>query len=769
MPNPLPWLGPRLYAGGVGYIHQDPTNPDRLIKKFKQPLTGTSADRIRRLHAVSQWARPSDRLIFTSRFSWPIELFGTDARIDGFSMRLAPDPCWFELTSAGVTKRRVLALSYLSNSSYWQRRAVQSAPPDLSPPQRRELTVDIIEAITALHRYGLVYGDISTNNACAQLGETPSVLFFDTDSIGLPLEVEAARVRTADWEAPDTLDMTGRDCALVATLVWRILSEESLSYPTVGANVQLDTVGAGLVTPLLAATYQTGDSEILAEALNRLRGLRDNPTATATLLRARNTKYARMVLRETAGRTDAEAMRAREPAKTQVELERAIDDAPSSDRRRLINQAVFASSVFELDSRPDAGLLARPNSQGQLRERILDGEFAAIAAHLSTQGLGSLESDPWLPRAVQHALVQAGEPQLQVSTGAGTATLTWSWPTASFVNSAVVEILSNGRRPLAQRILRHPGESQGMAEIQSPLPTSGQATIVFSVQSPSGKPFLGAQRVSTRFEILTGLSQRGRGAGTGADPILQSGPAKVVDPVQVAANRARQRREARRRRTKRTGIVVCATAVCLALGWLGWDLVGKHLLPQKDPEMVFTSDQDGDWDIWVRRQDGQLEKLTPDDNAVGVRVDDRNPVWHPNGEYIAFESTYDGDWELLRMTADGTDVGQYTINEGHDDRDPAYSPDGLQLAYASNEDGDWDIWVRRQDGQLKQITSGKALDRNPVWHPNGDFIAFERTVDGRTEMFRVAPNGTAVRRYLPEASLDFPAQQHSYFQADWQN
>jgi TolB protein len=75
---------------------------------------------------------------------------------------------------------------------------------------------------------------------------------------------------------------------------------------------------------------------------------------------------------------------------------------------------------------------------------------------------------------------------------------------------------------------------------------------------------------------------------------------------------------------------------------------------------VFASDRDGDWDIYVRRSNGDVEPLTVNGH------NDRNPVWHPDGDFIAFESQYDGDWELLRMNTDGTDVRSYTFNTTQD-------------------------------------------------------------------------------------------------------
>ncbi|SVB21113.1 uncharacterized protein METZ01_LOCUS173967 [marine metagenome] len=76
--------------------------------------------------------------------------------------------------------------------------------------------------------------------------------------------------------------------------------------------------------------------------------------------------------------------------------------------------------------------------------------------------------------------------------------------------------------------------------------------------------------------------------------------------------------------------------------------------------MVFASDRDGDWEIYVRDGDGSVRQLTNND------YDDRNPVWSPDGKHIGFEAAYDGDWELLRMNTDGSDVRSYFFNSDAD-------------------------------------------------------------------------------------------------------
>jgi Tol biopolymer transport system component len=68
-----------------------------------------------------------------------------------------------------------------------------------------------------------------------------------------------------------------------------------------------------------------------------------------------------------------------------------------------------------------------------------------------------------------------------------------------------------------------------------------------------------------------------------------------------------------------------------------------------------------------------------------------------SGDLIAFTSDRDGDWEIYVMNADGTDAHQLT-----DDTDyefyPSWSPDGDRIVFESTRDGDSEIFVMNADG-----------------------------------------------------------------------
>jgi TolB protein len=63
----------------------------------------------------------------------------------------------------------------------------------------------------------------------------------------------------------------------------------------------------------------------------------------------------------------------------------------------------------------------------------------------------------------------------------------------------------------------------------------------------------------------------------------------------------------------------------------------------------------------------QVTRLTDNSEA------DEFPAWSPDGQYVAFTSERDGNGEIYVMRADGSQATNVT-NNGADDLRPAWSP-----------------------------------------------------------------------------------------------
>lgn len=140
---------------------------------------------------------------------------------------------------------------------------------------------------------------------------------------------------------------------------------------------------------------------------------------------------------------------------------------------------------------------------------------------------------------------------------------------------------------------------------------------------------------------------------------------------------------------------------------------------QGAPPFVFTSDRDGDNEIYRVRADGRVVQLTRND------VHDGDAVWSPDGPELAFVSSRDGDLEVFVMDADGSGVRQLTHNEATADSpagdfSPDWAPDGDALVFVSDRDEpEGDIYTMAADGtDVARLTATPFItDYSPTWSP----------------------------------------------------
>ncbi len=141
-----------------------------------------------------------------------------------------------------------------------------------------------------------------------------------------------------------------------------------------------------------------------------------------------------------------------------------------------------------------------------------------------------------------------------------------------------------------------------------------------------------------------------------------------------------------------------------------------HFNPQKE-ELAFTNNGN----IWSVKTDGsELIQIT----NSGM---DKNPRWSPDGTYLAFSSTRDGNSDIYMIDKDGKQAVNLTQSP-HNDEYPDWAPDGLKIAFNSNREGNDDIYIiYTRDKRVRRLTNNSYSEKNAVWSPNGSEIAFLRT------------------------------------------
>ncbi|QNA46328.1 PKD domain-containing protein [Lacibacter sediminis] len=146
--------------------------------------------------------------------------------------------------------------------------------------------------------------------------------------------------------------------------------------------------------------------------------------------------------------------------------------------------------------------------------------------------------------------------------------------------------------------------------------------------------------------------------------------------------------------------------------------VVNPLPPCTDCKVVFVSKRDGNPEIYKCNADGSnIIRLT--NNAAT----DDHPVWSPDGKLIAFVSDRSGYSELYIMQADGSNVVQKTFLSRFCEN-PTWSPDGSKIAFASFHNGSMNIWMLDvASGATPLIFEAPGWDSQPSWSPDGLKIA----------------------------------------------
>jgi WD40 repeat protein len=175
--------------------------------------------------------------------------------------------------------------------------------------------------------------------------------------------------------------------------------------------------------------------------------------------------------------------------------------------------------------------------------------------------------------------------------------------------------------------------------------------------------------------------------------------------------------------------------------------------------IAFVSERDGNEDIYTMDGEGNdVQRLT--DTTAG----EENPAWSPAWTRLAFQSDRSGNWDIYSMRVDCDPLGpgaeqdcdlRQLTDDPADDLLPAWSPDGRYLAFVSSRDGNPEIYVMDADGaKQRRLTFNPTGDWRPAWLPDSEHLLFVSGRNGNNDIYQLAVPSPQERPLLSEPEIE---------------
>ena len=183
---------------------------------------------------------------------------------------------------------------------------------------------------------------------------------------------------------------------------------------------------------------------------------------------------------------------------------------------------------------------------------------------------------------------------------------------------------------------------------------------------------------------------------------------------------------------------------------------GNDFKPVWSPDgqwIAFASTRNGPANIYRVRSDGvgDPERLTESPNV-------QSPTsWHPGGKVLGLEETRPGtgmDVMTLSLPPQGAAAGTLAVpavlaSSPSVDAEPVFSPDGRWLAYRSNETGRMEVFVQAFDGARGKWQISNGGGRDPAWSRKAPELLYFGTTQDRIMIAPYTISGDSFRADTP--------------------
>ncbi|WP_370500182.1 hypothetical protein NWT09_31020 [Mycolicibacterium sp. jd] len=174
---------------------------------YKEFSTAVDSDQVANLTALVKFRTRLDansRRVLDDATAWPLRLVTDRRRVCGFVMQLIPAAFFSsQRLPSGRTVELPTKAQWLVVDPARADDAGIIVPSADDLPARIVLCAKLAHAFGVLHRAGLIYGDLSLNNAMFSAGVPPRIMLVDCDAVQARQCAPVRQAHTADWTPPE--------------------------------------------------------------------------------------------------------------------------------------------------------------------------------------------------------------------------------------------------------------------------------------------------------------------------------------------------------------------------------------------------------------------------------------------------------------------------------------------------------------------------------------------------------------------------------------